>query len=91
MNIEELYVEGMQPQRMGWLVRPLRRLLFRVLRPYFVILLRAAEDPALEQRVASLEARTRAASAVIWDREAVVRRLAAIEDALAEEWKEPGD
>jgi len=153
MNSETLYREGMKPKRWGWAVRPLRRLLFRVLRPYFEAFLAeqdrlehavqgtnarvdslerppvdaglstrierlessfdtlsrvvarpdAASDSVghelvvlkeelarFEQRVVALElehesidARTSSIAALEWDRQAVVSRLSAIEDALA--------
>jgi hypothetical protein len=153
MNSETLYLEGMKPKRFGWIVRPVRRSLFRLLRPYFDAFLAeqgrlehaihgtnvrvdalappspdaglaarlerldasvdtlspiagrpgALPDSAghelavikeelarLEQRVLALElkhesvdARTKTIAALEWDRQAVVSRLTALEDALA--------
>lgn len=143
MNPEEFYREGMRPERLGFLVRPIRRLVYRLLRPYLLVLLRianqggaaaqllgasepdaarlvvgrvreldaqqralaesvadlttqvAAVDQRLEliaERLArfeesheQLDAKLRSISALAWDREAVVRRLATIEDLLARE------
>jgi hypothetical protein len=49
MNSETLNREGMKPKRFGWLVRPLRRLVFRLLRPYFDAFL--AEQGRLEHTI----------------------------------------
>src|SRR5947209_7170912 len=122
----------MRPQRLGWLVSPIRRVLFRLLRPFLLAL--ASEQRRLgdgqqgiqgrvdelerrqsaagdvlddvaphlteverrqrefERRLAVLEAtqeamdaRAQSAAAVSWDREAIARRLAALEDALADD------
>lgn len=81
MSIEELDREDMRPQRLPWLVRLLRRVVFRLVRPSLVSI--EERLAALETRCQALEVRTREASALAWDREATVRRLAALEDALA--------
>jgi hypothetical protein len=60
VNHDELYREGMRPQRFGWLVRPIRRVLFRLLRPFLLALAREQEGLAdglrgLDPRLADLE------------------------------------
>jgi DNA repair ATPase RecN len=130
MNAEEFYREGMRPERMGFVVRPLRRLVYRLLRPYLLVLLRIANaggaenEPATfrqldiqqraiaesvgdmttqlaavqqrleliaerlaryQERQEEIDAKLRSISALTWDREAVVRRLAMLEDLLARE------
>lgn len=46
-RIEEMISVGQNPKRFGWLIKPLRRILFPLVRPYFNYILEHLEDASL--------------------------------------------
>jgi hypothetical protein len=44
MKPEQLYEIGMRPERFGWAIRPLRRVLWRLLRPFMLLIARRLQE-----------------------------------------------
>ena len=83
MNIHELYVSGVSSARTRFLMNPLRRIIFKLMRPYFNQLIAEFDklrvQPSLEHRVNTVETRMHATSK---DLEAIIERFNPIEFEL---------
>lgn len=71
MDINNLYISGISKGKFSFLINPVRRILFRFLRPYFTVFLNSSE---------SLKAKH-------MDMDAITSRLTSIEQALVESHK----
>ncbi|WP_333501010.1 hypothetical protein, partial [Kluyvera genomosp. 2] len=83
MNIHELYLSGVSSARTRFLMNPLRRILFKLMRPYFnhfiAELGNLSEQPSLEHRFNTVETRMHATSK---DLEAMGHRFNTVETRM---------